>query len=91
MKKITVESAVKLIKSTNGTIFSVQFTKADGSTRVLNGRTGVHKGVTGKGQAYDPAEHDLLTVYDMQKKAYRMVRTTTIKLVTVGGVTYSVI
>lgn len=91
MKKITVESALKLIKSTNGSIFSVSFTKVDGSVRDMVCRLGVKKGITGKGMAYDPTELDLLPVWDMSKHAYRMVKLDTLKAVKVDGRAYSVI
>lgn len=36
-------------------------------------RTGVRKGVTGEGAAYDPESKGLLTVFDMEKKGFRMI------------------
>jgi hypothetical protein len=91
MRKITLEHATKLIKSTNGAIFGVSFVKANGETRDMAARLGVRKGLTGKGQAYDPSEYDLLTVYDMQRLAYRMVRLTTLVSVTVKGRSFAVV
>lgn len=89
--RITIENAVKLIKSSNGSIFSVSFVKADGSLRDMTCRTGVVKGIKGIGMAYEPSEHGLLTVFDMQKNAYRMVRLDTLHRVTVDGRTYRVV
>lgn len=36
-------------------------------------RTGVKKGVTGKGSAYNPEDKNLLTVFDMEKNAFRTI------------------
>jgi hypothetical protein len=91
MNKITRENAEKLIKSSNGSIFSVQFVKADGSLRDMVCRLGVSKGITGKGLSFDPSEHDLITVFDMSAKGYRMIRLDTLRHVTTDGQTWAVI
>lgn len=62
----------------NNKIFTATFTKKDGTTRVMNCRRGVTKGVTGVGLAYDPYEKNLLPVYDMQKGGFRMININTI-------------
>lgn len=55
-------------------IFTVEFIKrSDGKVRVLNGRLGVHKGLKGEGQRYDPASRGLVTVYDLKNEGYRMI------------------
>jgi len=90
-KRITLEHAEKLIKSTNGAIFSVQFVKADGTLRDMTCRLGVRKGLTGKGQSFDPSEHDLLTVYDMAKQGYRMLSLNTLRRVKLDGKAFAVI
>lgn len=91
MRKITKEYAEKLIKSTRGTFFSVSFVKADGSLRDMVCRLGVSKGVNGKGQSFEPKEYDLLTVWDTQKRAHRMIRLDTLRRVTVDGQSFNVI
>lgn len=91
MAKITVEHAEQLIKSSNGSIFSVCFKKADGTLRDMVCRTGVVKHVKGTGMAYDPSEYGLVTVFDVQKKAYRMIRLETLRRVTMDGQTFSVV
>lgn len=55
-----------------GQLFTVDFVKrtakpGEPSLRTMNCRRGVKKGVKGVGQSYDPAKHNLLTVFDMQK------------------------
>lgn len=91
MSKITIENAIKLIKQTNGSIFSVDFVKNDGTVRAITCRLGVVKGIKGVGQAFEPSEYDLLTVFDMSKQDYRMIRLNTLKRVTVDGQTFAVV
>lgn len=58
----------------DGKIFSVDFYKrSDGQLRRMVARTGVHKGLSGDGPAYDADKHNLLTVFDLQKRGYRMI------------------
>lgn len=89
--KITREDATKLMKQTNGTIFSVSFVKKDGSHRDMVCRLGVTKHLKGGEQAYDPEEYALLCVFDMQKSAYRSISLETITRLSLDGVDYDVI
>lgn len=73
MNTINTNEALGLIKNSKGRTFSVVYKKQDGSVRLLNGRLGVKKGVTGKGLGYDPAKKGLIPVFDMKAKGYRMV------------------
>lgn len=91
MEKIKIEDAVKLIKQTNGEIFSVTFTKKDGTLRDMVCKLGVKKHLKGGEQAYDPTEYDLLCVFDMQKVAYRSISFDTLSRVKVGGIEFEVI
>lgn len=79
MQKITTIKALELIKQSKGKTFSVVFTKKDNSLRLLNGRLGVTKHLTGKGLSYNPETRGLLNVYDMKAKGYRMVTISTIQ------------
>jgi hypothetical protein len=74
------------LKETNGRIFRAEFTKKDGTQRILVGRTRVSKGVTGAGMSYDPKSKGLMPVFDMQKKAWRMVNTRTMTSLKCGGI-----
>lgn len=68
MKIINKESIKKLV---GNKFFSAEFIKKNGEKRKMLARLGVKKYLKGgtKGYEYD----DLLTVYDMQKKAYRTI------------------
>ena len=90
MKIITQENAVKLIKSTEGRNFTVSFTKKDGTHRKMNCRLGVTKHLKGGELAYDPAEYDLITVFDVQKNGYRMINVDTLEEVAIDGEEYKV-
>jgi len=73
----------------DGKVFTVVFVKKDGSIRKMNARLGVKKGVKGVGMSFDPYSKNLLPVYDMQKKGFRMINADTLIRVTHKGVTYN--
>lgn len=66
------------IKKTNGRIFSITFVKKDGSIRKMTARLGVKKDLKGVGLKFDPTERSLVVVFDMHKRAYRMINLKTI-------------
>jgi hypothetical protein len=66
------------ILATNGRFFSVSFVKKDGTTRRMTARLGVKKDIKGVGMKYDPLERNLIVVFDIHKKAYRMINLSTI-------------
>jgi hypothetical protein len=59
-------------------IFSVRFTKKDGSIRNLNGRLGVTKYLSGVGLKYNPELLNMIPVFDLQIKEYRIVNLNTV-------------
>jgi len=71
--EITKENVRERIGELKGKIFSVSFTKKDGSLRNMLCRTGVKKHLQGGELKYNPIDKGLLTVWDLQKKGYRMV------------------
>ena len=80
----------RALRMTKGRIFRAVFTKKDGTERTMVARTGVHKGVSGTGMSYDPVSKGLMAVYDMQKKAWRMVNTKTMTSLKCGGMDISI-
>lgn len=77
VKIINKDYALRILES--GKFVTVTFTKRNGSRRVLNGRSGVKKGVNGKGMAYDPKANGIVILYEMNKDGkpnenYRAVR-----------------
>lgn len=66
------------ILATNGKFFSVSFIKKDGSERKMTARLGVKKDIKGVGLKFNPTERNLIVVFDIHKKAYRMINLSTI-------------
>lgn len=87
---INKDEAVSIINNTKGKIFTVIFTKKDGTERVMNARTGVKQYLKGGELPYSPSEKGLIPVYDLQKRSYRMVNIGTIKTIKVGNNIYSI-
>ena len=90
METISQLEAKAFIERDAQHIFSVTFIKKDGSVRDMVCRRGVHKGVTGAGMNYDPSAHGLVTVFDMQKNAFRMINLNTIQRIKCNGQEYTV-
>ena len=85
------ETAIKMIEDSKGKIFGVTFVKrTTGDMRNMSARLGVSKGVTGEGLKYDPESKQLMTVYDMHKKQYRMLNTETLSQLNMKGQEYSI-
>lgn len=77
---------VEFLRSSEGKIISVDFIKrTTGEKRTMNCRFGVKKGITGAGMKYDPLEHGLIPVFDMQKKAFRMINLDTVLEIRMDG------
>ena len=91
MNKIDTTNAVKLIRATQGKIFTVSFIKKDGTLRKMNCRLGVTKHLKGGELAFDPKEYDLIPVFDLQKNAYRMINLDSLVEVTINGETFEVL
>lgn len=73
----------------SGHIFAVEFVKrTDGTIREMLCRTGVTKGTHGGSMGYDPADHGLLSVYDMQKGGFRSVPVENILHLSMDGQRY---
>ena len=51
--------------------FTVTFIKNNGETRKLNGRLGVTKHLKGGTKSFSDKDHNIITVFDLKKKAYR--------------------
>tara|TARA_R110000744_G_scaffold94089_1_gene181629 strand:+ start:232 stop:513 length:282 start_codon:yes stop_codon:yes gene_type:complete len=90
MKTINKEEAKKLIHVTNGKIFSSTFIKKDGTHRLLTGRLKVTKGLkeNAKPRPYDPSKYNLVCVYDMKAKGYRMINFNTLLTLSINKTKY---
>lgn len=73
-----IENAIREAM-TSGKIFSVIFTKKDGSSRKMRARMGVTKHHVHEGRPSTTAHiPNYLTVFDLDKEAYRTVNVNTI-------------
>lgn len=77
-----------------GRVFSVAFTKKDGSEREMLCRFGVKSYLKGgewaNGQAGKPEDHWLAVVFDMEKQGYRSVPVKRLHQMKVGGQVFTV-
>lgn len=93
-KSIGRVKAAELINNSKGRIFTVVFTKVDGTLRTMNCRKGVVKGivkeVNRKKKAVDTENLGLITVYDMQEKGYKKVNLQTISSLKINKEIYKV-
>lgn len=91
MTALALTDVRKTILESNGKIFKVVFVKrTTGEVREMVARIGVKKDQTGEGLKFDPLEKGLLTVFDMQKDAYRMINLDTVTELKCLGETYEV-
>lgn len=68
--------------------FSVEFVKKDNTLRKMTCRLGVKKHLKGGTLGYNPKEHNLLIVWDRDKKDYRSINFDTIRKITIEGEIY---
>jgi hypothetical protein len=90
MQKINKKDAFQMIMGQHEKIFSAQFIKKDGTFRAMVCRRGVTKGVKGVGMNYDPAAHNLVTVFDMRKNEFRSIPIDRLICFKMDGVKYEV-
>lgn len=76
-------------KLSTGKFFTVCFTKADGTERVMNARTGVKFNLKGKGLSYDADKAGNIIVFDNKKKNYRTIKVERLKWIKANGETYN--
>ena len=92
MITINTDKAKELITETNGRIFSSTFIKKDNSIRTLTCRLGKrYKSKTGKSAPYKAKEYNLLPVYDMKIKAFRILNINTLLTLTINKNNYKII
>jgi hypothetical protein len=87
---INRDQVEQLIKDTKGKFFTVTFIKKDGTTRVMNARLGVKAYLKGGDLPYDAASKGLIPVFDIPKRAYRMININTISDLKIGNNEYKV-
>lgn len=89
MKTINTDKAKELINLSKGRIFSAVFIKKDNTHRLINARIGKnYKSKTGKEAHYKPKDYNLLPVYDMRIKAFRMINFNTLLTLSIDNNKY---
>jgi hypothetical protein len=92
MQIITKQQAKEMVENHNSEqIFTVVFIKrSTGELRKMNCRKGVTKYLTGGEIKYNPKDKNLIVVFDMQKKAYRMIALENIRTINMNNSQYEV-
>jgi hypothetical protein len=85
--EVLMHSISSDIDRTNGKFFTVKFVKKDGTLRRMTCRTGVSKGVTGKGLAFEPKEKGLKVVWATDAEGYRMINLASVTEITFNKTT----
>lgn len=80
---------LRLIDSTKGKFFTVDYTKKDGTLRTMTCRLGVASNLKGGTNTIDMKAH-LKVIYEATKRQYRTINLSTIFRVRVGGTYYKV-
>ena len=88
MQTINRNKAKELIKESKGKIFSTTFIKKDNTIRTLTSRTGKQYTPTGKAAPYKPSEYNMISLYDMKKKAFRMLNLNTLITLSINKTKY---
>ena len=89
MQTINRNKAKELIKESKGKIFSTTFIKKDNTVRTLTSRTGKqYKSKTGKAAPYKAENYNLMHLYDMRKKAFRMLNFNTLLTLSINKTKY---
>ena len=98
MKTISRDKAVEIIRAQKeeGVFFSLEFIKrSTGELRKMVCRGGVKKHLQGGELKYNPADHDLIGVWDSTvadpKKAYRSISIEGIQMLKAGGEEYKIV
>jgi len=89
MITISTDKAKQLISQSNGRIFSTTFIKKDNTVRTLTARIGKqYTPKTDRKAPYKAQNYNLLPLYDMRKKAFRMLNFNTLLTLTINKTKY---
>tara|TARA_R110000851_G_scaffold92414_1_gene201664 strand:- start:112 stop:390 length:279 start_codon:yes stop_codon:yes gene_type:complete len=91
MNTITITRAKQLIKESKGLIFSTTYIKKDNTIRTLTSRTGKqYASKTGRPAPYKAEEFNMMPLYDMRKKAFRMLNFNTLITLSINKTKYKI-
>ena len=89
MKTINKDKAKEIIKANKYKFFTAHFIKKDNTKRILNCMTGKkYTPKTNKKQPYDPSKYNLLKVYDLKNKGFRIINFETLYKLNINKTKY---
>lgn len=89
IKTITPDKAKELIKANKYKFFTAHFIKKDNTKRVLNCMTGKRwEAKTDRTQPYNPEDYNLIKVYDLKKKGFRIINLETLYKLNINKTKY---
>lgn len=92
MNKIPRKLAVKMIRGLGNKFFTVTVKRrTDGGISTMNCRTGVVKYLVGKQPKYSAKAKDLITVYSLDRGAYRSIAIEGLQQLSMGGSKFEVV
>ena len=91
-KTITTDKAKEIIKENKYKFFTAHFIKKDNTKRILNCMTGKRwEAKTDRTQPYDPSNYNLIKVYDLKKKAFRIINFETLYKLNINKTKYKIL
>ena len=88
MNTINRTRAKELIKESKGLIFSTTYIKKDNTIRTLTSRLFIKYKKTGIEPPYKPSDYNLIPLYDMRIKAFRMLNLNTLLTLSINKTKY---
>ena len=89
VKTINTERAKQIIKENQYKFFTAHFIKKDNNKRVLNCMVGKkYTPKRNKKQPYDPNKYNLINVYDLKNKGFRMINLKTLYKLNINKTKY---
>tara|TARA_R110002012_G_C11292008_1_gene572114 strand:+ start:52 stop:330 length:279 start_codon:yes stop_codon:yes gene_type:complete len=92
MKTITPDKAKELIKENKYKFFTAHFIKKDNTERTLNCMIGKkYTPKTKRKEPYKPSKYNLLKVYDLKNKAFRIINFETLYKLNINKNKYKIL
>ena len=90
-KTISTEKAKEIIKENKYKFFTAHFIKKDNTKRILNCMIGKkYTPKTNRKQPYDPSKYNLLKVYDLKIKDFRIINFNTLYKLNINKTKYKI-
>ena len=90
-KTINTERAKEIIKANKYRFFTAHFIKKDNTKRILNSMTGKkYTPKTDRKEPYKPSNYNLLKVYDLKNKGFRIINFETLYKLNINKTKYKI-